>query len=111
MEDVKSKIGVFIAMLVGALIVIATGYFILFHKTNYWVQIDNSNVSELSPLEYEYDLRGYNEQGSSKYLKFKANKKLRNEAYLRLEVMPLRGVYRWEEVDREDLPVNVLKNL
>lgn len=111
METLKNKIGIFIATLVGAVAILSAGYFLFFHKTNYWVQIDNANVSQLSVTEYEYELQAYNSHGESKEIKFKANKELRENAYLRLEVISTRGVYYWEEVSYDELPEDVRKNI
>lgn len=79
----------------------------VFFKTTYrFVQIDNSAVRPID-TEYEYNLRTYDEHGRMKNLTFRANKKLRDEAYLRLETNALRGVIFWEEVNYDELPKDV----
>jgi len=79
----------------------------VFFKTTYrFVQIDNSAV-RLDGTEYEYNLRTYDEYGRMKDLTFLANKKLRDEAYLRLKTNILRGVIFWEEITFDELPKDV----
>lgn len=42
-----------------------------------------------------------------KSLSFKTSRELREGAYLKLEVMPVRGVIGWEEVQYDGLPETV----
>lgn len=68
-----------------------------------YTQIDNSAVAR-NGSEYEYTLPAYDESGSEHETTFKASRKLREDAYLKLDVMPIRGVVTWEEVQIEDIP-------
>lgn len=47
---------------------------------------------------YGYRLNAYDAGGNTKSLTFKTSRKLWEGAYLKLEVMPIRGVISWEEV-------------
>ena len=53
---------------------------------------------------YEYRLNAYDAGGNMKSLTFKTSRKLREGTYLKLEVMPIRGVITWEEATYEKLP-------
>lgn len=79
----------------------------------YYTQIDNSKIKELdttSKMKYEYALTSYDINGKKKVLKFKTSRELREEAYLKLIVRAL-GVYKWEEVQYDELPKNVQQKL
>ena len=58
-------------------------------------------------MRYEYTLTAYNERGKEKELTFKTSRELREDAYLKLDTMFLRGVINWEEVQFEELPDEV----
>ncbi len=107
MESVKAKIAVFLGVLVIIAGVLGAGYLLLVKKTPYWVQINNSEVSKNSKNEYEYRLTAYDEHGRMKDVKFTAYKELREDAFLKLEIMWIRGVVSWEEVKYNDLPLDV----
>lgn len=83
------------------------------HSTVYYTVIDNSRVEEqTTPVSngagsYKYRLDAYDADGNIKNLTFKASRELRQGAYLKLEVMPIRGVISWEEVHYEELPETV----
>lgn len=82
-------------------------YIVMVRSTDYFTQIDNSNVRQLSGNEYEYELRAYDEHGKMRDVTFKAYKELREDAFLKLEMMSLRGVVNWEEIDYDELPYDV----
>ena len=42
-----------------------------------------------------------------KEIKFKTSRELREDAYLELEVMQIRGVVNWREVQQDELPEDV----
>lgn len=86
-------------------------YLLMVHTENYFVQIDNSEVQEISPSEYKYNLTAYDEHGKMHEVEFTAYKKLREDAYLKLEVMSIRGVVNWEEVQYDDLPLDTRTHL
>lgn len=68
-----------------------------------YTQVDNGSVAR-DGIEYEYTLPAYDEGGGVHETTFKASKELREDAYLKLDVMPIRGVVNWEEVRIEDIP-------
>lgn len=80
----------------------------------YYTQIDNSKISEGKPrdgvvdlqggMSYSYTLPAYNEKGVEKEITFGASRKLREDAYLKLTLSPIRGVIEWSEVQYEELP-------
>ena len=45
--------------------------------------------------------------GKEKEIKFKTSRELREDAYLELEVMQIRGVVNWREVQQDELPEDV----
>lgn len=85
----------------------------------YYTQIDNSKISEGKPrdgvidrqggMSYSYTLSAYNEKGMGKDITFGASRKLREGAFLKLTVSPIRGVVEWSEVTYEELPEAVQK--
>ncbi|MDE5604343.1 MAG: YxeA family protein [Eubacterium sp.] len=102
-----------IGAIIGAMLILGGVLFGLYHMENYdkfyYTKVDNSAVSELpaaDDMDYEYKLDSYDEKGKKKSLKFETSKKLRQDAYLMLEVR-LTGVHKWEEVEFKDLPSEV----
>ncbi len=107
MQSIKERIPVVLAVII-FLAVCALGYYlIMVHSTDYFTQIDNSKVEQLTNNEYEYDLTAYDEHGKMREVSFKANKKLRESALLKLKVMAIRGVVYWEEIEYNELPQDV----
>ena len=45
--------------------------------------------------------------GKKKDIEFKTSRELREDAYLKLEVMLVRGVINWKEVQEDELPDKV----
>lgn len=80
----------------------------------FYTQIDNTRlehsdgrkgvVDPTGGLEFQYQLPAYSEQGGLRNVSFGASRELRNGAFLKLTVVPLRGVTRWEEVQYHELP-------
>lgn len=112
------KTGICLAAVLGAAYVVFTLYFgFTGNGTPYYTQIDNSRMqpTELgggvihfeSSLPYTYTLPAYDTNGWERELSFGASRELTQGAYVRLEVAPVRGVIRWEEVSYEDLPLAV----
>lgn len=113
------KTGICLAAVLGAAYVVFTLYFgFTGSGTPYYTQIDNSHMQptepgggvihfETSSLPYTYTLTAYDANGWERELSFGASRKLTQGAYVRLEVAPVRGVIRWEEVSYEDLPLAV----
>ena len=83
----------------------------------YYVRIDNSKIESWGArdgvidfrggMEYGYTLTGYNESGREKSVTFGANRRLKDGAFLKLSVVPVRGVTEWEEVIFEEMPLAV----
>ena len=93
-----------IALIVGAY------YFLVVHKDQYYTQIDNTKIQEISgsdDMKYEYTLTAYNKNGKEKEVKFKTSRELREGAYLELDVMQMRGVINRREVQQDELPDDV----
>lgn len=85
----------------------------LFYMQNYedfyYTKVDNSQVRELSgssDMKYEYSLNSYNSSGKKKKQSFKTSRKLKEDAYLQLQVRSF-GVHKWKEVSFEELPEKV----
>lgn len=109
----KAKKIILIALAV--LLVIAGGvtFFYLCNSGNstaYYSVIDNSRVTESKKavgngsLNFEYRLDAYDTDGNMKTITFKTSRELREGAYIKLNVMPVRGVVNWEEIQYEGLP-------
>lgn len=111
MESIKSKIFA-VAAIVVFIFVCVIGYRAIFvDSAHYYVQIDNSEVEQLKNNEYEYNLTAYDKYGKMTKITFKAGKELREDAYLELDVMLLRGVVNWREVQSNELPLDVRPRL
>lgn len=82
--------------------------------TIYYTQIDNSKIEENDSkggvinfkgnLPYSYTLTSYDENGTEKEITFGTSKELQEGAFISLEVVPVRGVTTWAEVQYEELP-------
>lgn len=85
----------------------------------YYAQIDNSKLEQVESkggvinfsgngnLDYSYTLICYDEDGDGKEITFGTSKELKEGAFIRLTVMPVRGVLEWSEVQYEELPAAV----
>ena len=110
MEDFKEKLPIIIAVIIVIALLVGAYYFLVIHKDQYYTQIDNTKIQELSgsdDMKYEYTLTAYNKNGKEKEVKFKTIRELREGVYLELDVMQMRGVVDWREVQTDDLPNNV----
>ena len=82
--------------------------------TIYYTQIDNSKIEEndsrggvvnfKGSLPYSYTLTSYDENGKEKEITFGTSKESQEGAFISLEVVPVRGVTSWAEVQYEELP-------
>ena len=107
MEDLKEKLPIIIAVIIVIALIVGTYYFLVVHKDQYYTQIDNTKIQEISgsdDMKYEYTLTAYNKNGKEKEVKFKTSRELREGAYLELDVMQMRGVINWREVQQDELP-------
>ena len=110
MESFKEKLPIIIAVLIVIALMVGAYYFLVIHKELYYTQIDNTKIQEVSgsgDMKYEYTLTAYNKNGKEKEVKFKTSRELREDAYLELEVMSIRGVINWKEVQVNELPEDV----
>ena len=110
MEDFKEKIPMIIAVIVVIALLVGVYYLLIVHKELYYIKIDNTKIEELSStddMKYQYTLTAYNKNGKEKEIKFKTTRELREGAYLELDVMQIRGVVDWKEVQKDDLPDKV----
>ena len=86
-------------------------------SAEYYAQIDNTKVEQVDSnggvvnfkgnLPYSYTLLSYDENGSEKEITFGTSRGLRDGAFIRLTVMPVRGVLDWSEVQYGELPAAV----
>lgn len=110
MEEFKEKLPIIIAVIIVIALMVGAYYFLVVHKDQYYTQIDNTKIQEVSgtdDMKYEYTLTAYNKNGKEKEVKFKTSRELREGAYLELDVMQMRGVVNWREVQTDDLPDDV----
>ncbi len=83
----------------------------------YYAQIDNARVKPTESgggvvnfegsLPYTYTLPAYDGNGREREISFGASRELKDGAFIRLEVVPVRGVVRWAEVRYDELPTEV----
>ncbi|MCM1545107.1 MAG: YxeA family protein [Ruminococcus sp.] len=85
--------------------------------TLYYTQIDNTKIEHgdgrkgvIDPdggMEFYYTLPSYDKDGNEKEIRFGASKELRDGAFLRVSMVPIRGAVTWIEVQYDELPVSV----
>ena len=110
MDGIKGKNAVAIGIIIFILFLYVIYYLLVIQNSEYYTQIDNSKVESLSTtdnMKYQYTLTAYDEKGKKKEVTFKTNRELREDAYLKLEVMLTRGVTNWEEVQFDEMPKEV----
>ena len=110
MEDFKEKIPMIIAVIIVIALAVGAYYFLVVHKDLYYTKIDNTKIEEISgsdDMKYQYTLTAYNKNGKEKEVQFKTSRELREDAYLELDIMQMRGVVNWREVQVEELPDDV----
>ena len=110
MEDFKEKIPMIIAVIIVITLAVGAYYFLVVHKDLYYTQIDNTKIEEISgsdDMKYQYTLTAYNKNGKEKEVQFKTSRELRENAYLELDIMQMRGVVNWREVQQNELPEDV----
>ena len=113
MENIKEKLPMIVAVFIAIAIIYLGYYFSFAHKDLYYTKIDNEKKEQLSAsddMKYEYTLTSYNKNGKEKELKFKTSRELRQDAFLELDVMAMRGVVDWREVQYDELPQRVQEN-
>ena len=110
MEDFREKIPMIIAVIIVIALIIGAFYFLVIHKELYYTQVDNTKLEQISStddMKYQYRLIAYTKNGKKKDIEFKTSRELREDAYLKLEVMLVRGVINWKEVQEDELPDKV----
>ena len=115
-KQIKIAIGAAAVLLIG-LIGFCTWFLSGSGSTEYYSQIDNSRVEQVDAkggvisfkgnLPYSYTLTAYDEKGSEKKITFGTSQELKEGAFIRLTVMPVRGVLDWSEVQYDELPAAV----
>ena len=115
-KQVKIVIGIAAVLLI-ALIGFCAWFLSGSGSTEYYAQIDNTKVEQVDTkggvisfkgnLPYSYTLLSYDENGSEKEITFGTSRELREGAFIRLTVMPVRGVLDWSEVQYDELPAAV----
>lgn len=83
----------------------------------YYTQIENAKLDAVDSrggvidfqggMPYSYTLTAYDENGGEKEITFGASRELREGAFLRLTVVPVRGVVEWSEAAYDELPAVV----
>ena len=115
-KRVKITIGVVAVLLIG-LVGFCAWFLSGSGSTEYYAQIDNTKVEQVDSnggvinfkggLPYSYTLLSYDENGNENEITFGTSRELREGAFIRLTVMPARGVLDWSEVQYDELPAAV----
>lgn len=119
-NGIIARVGVTVAAVLGFCVVF-TGIRLGTAGSYYYVRIDNSKVRENDSRggvvsfegsqDYLYTLPAYDEKGKEKEITFGTSRQLREGAYLKLTVSPLRGVVEWKETEYEELSADVREKL
>ena len=109
MENIKGKILAGIGIILVIAVFFIVFWLLFYQESTYYTKIDNTKVEQLNSgdMRFEYTLDAYNEKGNSKEITFKTSRELKEDAYLKLDVMLTRGVKSWEEVQFSELPDKV----
>lgn len=115
----KKKVLIGIGVVVLAVVCICIVFFSETGSTYYYAQIDNSKFERVESrggvidfsggMTYSYTLFSYDENGNGKNITFGTSRELKEDAFICLTVMPIRGVLAWKEVQYHDLPAAVRK--
>lgn len=115
-KQVKFALGA-VAVLLIALIGFCAWFLSGAGSGEYYSQIDNTRVEQVEAnggvisfkgnLPYSYTLTCYDETGGEKEITFGTSRELKEGAFIRLTVMPVRGVLDWSEVQYDELPAAV----
>ena len=100
-----------------AILLFAASVTNLFLAGDYYIKIDNACISENessggvvnleSSEPYLYKLEAVNAVGDKTEIEFGASRELRQDAFLKLDLQPIRGVVGWSEVSEDSLPRKV----
>ena len=115
-KKLKIIIGVVVVLLIG-LVGFCAWFLSGSGSAEYYAQIDNTKVEQVDSnggvinfkgnLPYSYTLLSYDENGGEKEITFGTSRELREGAFIRLTIMPVRGVLDWSEVQYDELPAAV----
>ena len=104
-----------------AILLFAASVTNLFLAGDYYIKIDNACISENessggvvnleSSEPYLYKLEAVNAAGDKTEIEFGASRELRQDAFLKLDLQPIRGVVRWSEISEDSLPPKVAEAL
>lgn len=107
----------------GAFVAICFGIFLLSGagSTYYYSQIDNTKIEQTGSaggvinfggsMDYSYTLRCYDEDGNEKDITFGTSRELKEDAFIRLTVMPIRGVWNGLKFSMTSFPQPYKKNI
>ena len=100
-----------------AILLFAASVTNLFLAGDYYIKIDNACISENessggvvnleSSEPYLYKLEAVNAAGDKTEIEFGASRELRQDAFLKLDLHPIRVVVGWSEVSEDSLPRKV----
>ena len=100
-----------------AILLFAASVTNLFLAGDYYIKIDNACISENessggvvnleSSEPYLYKLEAVNAAGDKTEIEFGASRELRQDAFLKRDLQPIRGVVGWSEVSEDSLPRKV----
>lgn len=116
-----SRGGLIVAAVVMSVVIAAgcLGWWLFATMPNgvYYTQVDNTRTEQLEPtggfidptggMVLSYTLPAFDAEGDMQEITFGTERELREDAYLRLTVVPIRGVMEWNEVAFEELPPQV----
>lgn len=106
-KRVSSIIGILLCIVIAVAIL-----YVCLNTKEYYTKIDNSKCLEMSNadgygLKYEYYLEAFDMEGKGKEITFKTSRILKENAYIQVTYMPVRGVTKWLEVAQAELPEKV----
>ena len=100
-----------------AILLFAASVTNLFLAGDYYIKIDNACISENessggvvnleSSEPHLYKLEAVNAAGDKTEIEFGVSRELRQDAFLKLDLQPIRGVVGWSEVSEDSLPRKV----
>lgn len=104
-----------------AALILAASMTNLFLAGDYYVKIDNAHISENessggvinlgSSEPYLYKLEAVNAASDRTEIEFGASRELHQNAFLKLDLQPIRGVVGWSEISEDSLPPKVAEAL
>lgn len=112
----KVIVGFFIAV-----IVIGAGYTVYqmnYGTQDYYTQVNQDGKKTTGKTKtglvwsnYEYKQKSYAKNGDEKEMTFTATHNLKHEAYLKIEYNKNKGVMKWSEIQKKEIPEKALDNI